>query len=66
VPLSGGRGTTLGVVMGALILTITGSILYFANVSSFYQSVIDGVILLAVVGSGATRDWLRAIAAVRS
>jgi ribose transport system permease protein len=66
VPLSGGRGTALGVVMGALILTITGSLLYFANVSSFYQSVIDGVILLAVVGSGATRDWLRSIAAVRA
>jgi ribose transport system permease protein len=66
VPLSGGRGTALGVVMGALILTITGSLLYFANVSSFYQSVIDGVILLTVVGSGATRDWLRSIAAARS
>jgi ribose transport system permease protein len=66
VPLSGGRGTALGVVMGALILTITGSLLYFANVSSFYQSVIDGVILLTVVGSGASRDWLRSIAAARS
>jgi ribose transport system permease protein len=66
VPLSGGRGTALGVVMGALILTITGSLLYFANVSSFYQSVIDGAILLTVVGSGATRDWLRSIAAARS
>jgi ribose transport system permease protein len=66
VPLSGGRGTALGVVMGALILTITGSLLYFADVSSFYQSIIDGVILLAVVGSGATRDWLRSVAAVRA
>lgn len=66
VPLSGGRGTALGVVMGALILTITGSLLYFADVSSFYQSVIDGVILLAVVGSGATRDWLRSIVAARA
>jgi ribose transport system permease protein len=66
VPLSGGRGTALGVVMGALILTITGSLLYFADVSSFYQSVIDGVILLAVVGSGATREWLRSIVAVRA
>jgi ribose transport system permease protein len=65
VPLSGGRGTPLGVVMGALILTITGSILYFADISSFYQSVIDGIILLVVVGSVATRDWLRSIAAVR-
>jgi ribose/xylose/arabinose/galactoside ABC-type transport system permease subunit len=66
VPLSSGRGTALGVAMGALILTVTGSLLYFANVSSFYQSVIDGAILLAVVGSGAARDWLRAIAAVRA
>jgi ribose transport system permease protein len=66
VPLAGGRGTALGVVMGALILTITGSLLYFADVSSFYQSVIDGAILLAVVGSGATRDWIRSIAAVRA
>lgn len=66
VPLSGGRGTALGIAMGALILTITGSLLYFANVSSFYQSVIDGAILLAVVGSGATRDWIRSVAAVRA
>ena len=66
VPLSGGRGTPVGVVMGALILTITGSLLYFADISSFYQSVIDGLILLAVVGSGATREWLRSIAAGRA
>jgi ribose/xylose/arabinose/galactoside ABC-type transport system permease subunit len=62
VPLSGGRGTALGVVMGALILTITSSLLYFADVSSFYQSIIDGVILLVVVGSGSAQDWLRDIA----
>ena len=61
MPLAGGRGTALGVVMRALILPITGSLLYFADVSSFYQSVIDGVILLAVVGSGAARDWLRGL-----
>ena len=61
VPLSGGRGSALGVVMGALILTITGSLLYFADVSSFYQSIIDGLILLAVVGSGSARIWLRDI-----
>ncbi len=48
--------------MGALILTITGSLLYFAGVSSFYQSVIDGLILLAVVGSAAARQWIRGLA----
>ena len=62
VPLTGGRGSALGVVMGALILTITGSLLYFAGVSSFYQSVIDGLILLAVVGSAAARRWIRGLA----
>lgn len=66
VPLSGGRGSALGVVMGALILTITGSLLYFADVSSFYQSIIDGVILLAVVGSRSTWDWIRDISGMRS
>ena len=66
VPLAGGRGTAVGVAMGALILTITGSLLYFADVSSFYQSVIDGLILLAVVGSSATREWLHSIARVRA
>jgi ribose transport system permease protein len=64
VPLLGGRGTALGVTMGALTLTITGSLLYFADISSFYQSVIDGVILLVVVGSSGMRDWLRNLTGV--
>ena len=57
IPLSGGRGAPVAVVMGALILTITSSILYFAQVSSFYQSLINGLILLAVVGSPGARDY---------
>ena len=61
VPLTGGRGTPLGAVMGALILTLTGSLLYFADVSSFYQSLIDGMILVAVVGSGAAREWAKGL-----
>ena len=58
VALTGGRGSALSVVMGALILTITASLLYFAQVSSFYQSLIDGVILLVVVGSKGTREYI--------
>ena len=58
VPLVGGAGGALGVAMGALIVTIIGSLLYFANLSSFYQSIINGVILLAVVGSRSARQWL--------
>jgi ribose transport system permease protein len=66
VPLSGGRGTAIGVVMGALILTITSSLLYFSDISSFYQSIIDGVILLTIVGSGAAHGWFRSISTVRA
>lgn len=58
VLLSGGAGNALGVVMGALIVTIIGSLLYFANISSFYQSIVNGVILLAVVGSHSMRHWI--------
>jgi ribose transport system permease protein len=58
IPLVGGRGSPLAVIMGALILTITASLLYFAQVSSFYQSLINGLILLVVVGSPGTRDYI--------
>lgn len=61
IPLTGGHGSPLAVVIGALILTITASLLYFAEVSSFYQSLIDGFILLMVVGSGSGRDFLRSL-----
>ena len=58
VPLVGGRGSPVGVVMGALTLSIIGSLLYFANLSDFYQSLINGVILVVVVGAAAAREWL--------
>ena len=64
VALTGGRGSPVSVVMGALILTISASILYYAEVSSFYQSLIDGLILLAVVGSKGARDYLRGLVRV--
>jgi ribose transport system permease protein len=61
IPLTGGRGSPLAVVMGALILTITASLLYFAEVSSFYQSLIDGCILLLVVGSPGARRFIQGL-----
>jgi ribose transport system permease protein len=55
VSVVGGRGSPIGTVMGALTLTIIGSLLYFANLSSFFQSLINGVILVAVVGFAAVK-----------
>lgn len=56
VSVVGGRGSPVGAVMGALTLTIIGSLLYFANLSSFYQSLINGLILVAVVGFATVRQ----------
>jgi ribose transport system permease protein len=61
IPLTGGRGSPIAVVTGALILTITASLLYFAQISSFYQSLINGLILLIVVGAPGTREYLAAL-----
>jgi len=58
VSIAGGRGSTTGAVFGALTLTIIGRLLYFANLSSFYQSLINGVILIAVVGLATVRQGL--------
>jgi ribose transport system permease protein len=52
VALTGGRGRPSGVIVGALILTVVGSLLYFAGISSFYQSMITGIILVAVAAGG--------------
>lgn len=48
--LSGGKGTILGTVMGAIIIGILNNGLILLNVSPFWQQVVKGgVILLAVV-----------------
>jgi ribose transport system permease protein len=51
VPLIGGRGGAVGVLIGIFIVTIISNILNLANVSTFYQYVIKGVILLVAVGA---------------
>jgi ribose transport system permease protein len=58
VSITGGHGSTTGAVFGALTLTIIGRLLYFANLSSFYQSLINGLILIAVVGLATVRQRL--------
>lgn len=48
--LSGGRGTVLGTVQGAMIIGVLNNGLVLLNVSPFWQQVVKGaVILLAVV-----------------
>ena len=51
VPLIGGRGSAVGVLIGIFIVTIISNILNLANVSTFYQYVIKGTILLVAVAT---------------
>lgn len=47
--LSGGRGSVTGTIIGALIIGILGNVLNLLNVSSFYQDVAKGIVILAAV-----------------
>jgi ribose/xylose/arabinose/galactoside ABC-type transport system permease subunit len=47
--LSGGRGTILGCVIGMLVIGIMQNGLDLLNVSSYYQQIIKGVIILLAV-----------------
>lgn len=61
VSLQGGKGSPLGVVLGCYSLTLVGSILYQANVSSYLQSLVEGCVLLLAVAFGLIR-WQRSVA----
>jgi len=49
VSLFGGRGHLPGTVIGALILTLIGNLVFVLRVSSYWQPVMSGVILLVAV-----------------
>lgn len=49
VSLSGGRGTVFGTILGALIIGILNNGLDLLNVSSYYQQVIKGLIIVGAV-----------------
>ena len=49
VSLSGGKGNLTGAIIGVLILSVLSNILVLAGVSSFYQEVSRGVVILLAV-----------------
>jgi ribose transport system permease protein len=49
VSLAGGRGTVLGVCVGAAIVGVIGNALDLLNIQSFWQEIIEGLILVVVV-----------------
>ena len=56
--LGGGRGGPIGSIVGAYILMIVVNILLVLNVSAYYSSIAEGLILLlAVLASSVSRDF---------
>jgi ribose transport system permease protein len=48
--LAGGRGGVVGTLLGVFLMSLLNNLLNFMNVSSSYQWVVQGVIILAAVG----------------
>lgn len=49
IALSGGRGSPLGAVAGALILAISSNILFFLNVPTTYRALASGLIIITAL-----------------
>ena len=47
--LTGGEGTLVGTLLGAIILGLLTNILTLKNVNYFYQLVVQGIVLMAAV-----------------
>lgn len=49
ISLFGGRGGLAGTIIGAFVLTIIGNLVFVLSVSSYWQPIVSGVILLVAV-----------------
>jgi ribose transport system permease protein len=56
VSLFGGRGHLVGTIIGAFILTIIGDLVFAFHISSYWQPVMGGVVLLVAVLIGSLAD----------
>jgi ribose transport system permease protein len=53
ISFSGGKGNYVGAIIGGIILGILTNIIYFANITSFYQELMKGVIIIVALLFGA-------------
>jgi ribose transport system permease protein len=58
VSFYGGRGSALGAVAGAFILTVLVNVLFFAGIDPLYQSFFQGLFLFIAVFVGTLLAWL--------
>ena len=56
ISLFGGRGGLAGTIVGAFILTIIGNLVFVLDISSYWQPIASGVILLVAVLASSLAD----------
>jgi len=62
VSLFGGRGDLVGTIVGAMVLTLIGNLVFVLHVSSYWQPVISGfILLLAVLASSLAEKSARGL-----
>ena len=49
VSLNGGKGSVIGTLLGVAVLTVLGNIMVLMRVGSYYQMMINGIILILAV-----------------
>ncbi len=62
IAFSGGKGNYAGAVIGGIILGLLINIIYFANITSFYQEFMKGVIIIVALLIGAVPRLRRELA----
>jgi ribose transport system permease protein len=58
--LTGGRGSVLGTLLGVLMVQLLNNLLNFLDVSTFYQWMIQGAIVIVAVSLYVERRRTRA------
>jgi len=61
ISFSGGKGNYAGAIFGGIILGLLTNIIYFANITSFYQEFMKGVIIIVALLFGALPRLRRAL-----
>lgn len=46
VAMTGGRGTAIGALIGALIMSLVNKIIFFSNLPNAYQTLVNGVLVI--------------------
>lgn len=53
IALTGGRGSVYMAIVGALILSFVGRIIFFADIPNAYQTLVSGIIIIAAIAGPA-------------